>query len=85
MLTMGCSVERAAVTSQIIIIATIIIFLYSIINRNYTPTDIDIYTAKIDAEQKLGKGKLGYGAKTSLVTTKNTFDFFNDNANGVPS
>ncbi len=52
--------------------------LYSVINRNYTPTDIDIYTLKIDAEQKLGKGKLGYGAKTSFVTTKNTFDFFND-------
>ena len=58
--------------------------LYSIINRNSTPTDIDIYTAKIDAEQKLGKGKLGYGVKTSFVTTKNTFDFFNDNSNGVP-
>ena len=58
--------------------------LYSIINRNYTPTDIDIYTAKADAEQKLGKGKFGYGLKTSFVTTKNTFDFFNDNANGVP-
>ncbi len=58
--------------------------LYSIINRNYTPTDIDIYTAKLDAEQKLGKGKLGYGLKTSFVTTKNTFDFFNDNASGVP-
>ncbi|MBC7890480.1 MAG: TonB-dependent receptor [Ferruginibacter sp.] len=58
--------------------------LYSIINRNYTPTDIDIYTAKIDAEQKLGKGKLGYGVKTSFVTTKNTFDFFNDNTSGVP-
>ena len=58
--------------------------LYSIINRNSTPTDIDIYTAKVDAEQKLGKGKLGYGVKTSFVTTKNTFDFFNDDANGVP-
>jgi outer membrane receptor protein involved in Fe transport len=59
-------------------------FLYSIINRNYTPTDIDIYTAKLDAEQKLGKGKFGYGAKTSVVTTKNTFDFFTDDAGGVP-
>jgi len=58
--------------------------LYSIVNRNSTPTDIDIYTAKIDAEQKLGKGKLGYGLKTSFVTTKNTFDFFNDDPNGVP-
>src|SRR6185295_20142755 len=58
--------------------------LYSIINRNSTPTDIDIYTAKIDAEQKLGKGKFGYGVKTSYVTTKNTFDFFNDNSSGIP-
>ncbi len=58
-------------------------FLYSVINRNYTPTDIDIYTAKLDVEQKLGKGKLGYGAKVSFVTTKNTFDFFND-VNGTP-
>ena len=58
--------------------------LYSIINRNSTPTNIDIYTAKLDIEQKLGKGKLGYGAKTSFVTTKNTFDFFNDNASGIP-
>ncbi len=56
----------------------------SIVNRNYTPTDIDIYTAKVDAEQRLGKGKLGYGLKTSFVTTKNTFDFFNDNINGIP-
>ncbi|MDO9375459.1 MAG: outer membrane beta-barrel family protein [Ferruginibacter sp.] len=58
--------------------------LYSIINRNSTPTDIDIYTAKVDAEQKLGKGKLGYGLKTSFVTTQNTFDFFNDNESGLP-
>ncbi len=57
--------------------------LYDVVNRNYTPTDIDIYTAKLDIEQKLGKGKIGYGAKTSFVTTKNTFDFFNDIA-GTP-
>lgn len=58
--------------------------IYSIVNRNYTPTDIDIYTAKLDAEHKLGKGKIGYGIKTSFVTTKNTFDFFNDNPTGEP-
>lgn len=58
--------------------------LYSVVNRNNTPTDIDIFTAKFDGEQRLGKGKFGYGAKTSVVTTKNTFDFFNDDANGVP-
>lgn len=57
--------------------------LYEVINRNYTPTDIDIYTAKIDAEQPAWKGKLGFGAKFSYVKTTNTFDFFNDIA-GVP-
>ncbi|MEP7164349.1 MAG: TonB-dependent receptor [Ferruginibacter sp.] len=56
----------------------------SIVNRNHTPTDIDIYTAKLDAEQRLGKAKLGYGLKTSFVTTKNTFEFFNDDVNGIP-
>ena len=55
-----------------------------ITNRNYTPTNINIFTAKIDAEQKLGKGKLGYGLKTAFVTTKNTFDFFTDNPQGIP-
>ncbi len=58
--------------------------LYNVVNRNYTPTDIDIYTAKLDAEQRFAKGKLGYGAKTSFVTTRNTFDFFNDDATGNP-
>jgi iron complex outermembrane receptor protein len=57
--------------------------LSQVINRNFTPTDIDIYTAKIDVDQPKWKGKLGYGAKFSYVKTKNTFDFFND-INGVP-
>lgn len=57
--------------------------LYQVINRNYTPTDIDIYTAKVDVEQNKWKGKFGYGAKFSYVKTTNTFDFFNDIA-GVP-
>ena len=55
-----------------------------VVNRNFTPTDIDIYTAKLDVEQKLGKGKLGYGAKISYVKTKNTFDFFTDTAVDKP-
>ncbi len=58
--------------------------LYQVINRNNTPTDIDIFTAKADGEQRLGKGKLGYGLKTSLVTTRNTFDFFTNDASGNP-
>lgn len=51
-------------------------FQYSIINGNNTPTDINIYTAKLDLEHKLGKGKLGYGVKTALVKTDNALDFF---------
>jgi outer membrane receptor protein involved in Fe transport len=51
-------------------------FLKTIINGNHTPTDINIYTAKLDIEHKLWKGKLGYGLKTALVKTDNSFDFF---------
>ena len=36
-------------------------------------------------EQPLGKAKLGYGAKTSFVKTKNTFDFFTDTAFDKPA
>jgi hypothetical protein len=57
--------------------------VWQVVNRNYTPTDIDIYTAKVDVDMPKWKGKLGYGAKTSFVKTSNTFDFFND-VNGVP-
>jgi iron complex outermembrane receptor protein len=57
--------------------------LYQVINRNNTPTDIDIYTSKVDVEMPKWKGKLGYGAKFSYVKTSNTFEFFNDVA-GVP-
>jgi iron complex outermembrane recepter protein len=42
-----------------------------------TPSDVDIYTAKLDYEQNKWKGKLGFGAKVSKVVTDNTFDFFN--------
>ncbi len=57
--------------------------LYDVINRNNTPTDIDIYTAKVDVEQNKWKGKFGYGAKTAYVKTQNSFEFFTDQ-NGVP-
>lgn len=57
--------------------------IFQVINRNHTPTDIDIYTAKVDVEQPKWKGKLGFGAKTSFVKTINSFDFFNE-VNGVP-
>jgi iron complex outermembrane receptor protein len=57
--------------------------LYQVVNRNNTPTDIDIYTSKLDVELPKWKGKLGYGAKFSYVKTSNTFEFFND-VNGLP-
>ena len=40
------------------------------------PTEIDIYSFKIDHERNLGKGKLGAGVKTSFVDTDNDFQFF---------
>ena len=46
------------------------------IYANHTPTDIDIYTAKVDIEMNKWGGKLGYGAKVSYVKTNNTLDFF---------
>ena len=36
---------------------------------------IDIYSLKLDYENKVGKGKLGLGFKTALVSTENSFDF----------
>lgn len=41
-----------------------------------TPTDIDIYTFKIDHERPFLKGKLGAGIKISQVETFNVFDFY---------
>lgn len=58
--------------------------LYRIVNRNNTPTHIDINTFKADAEHRLKKGQLGYGIKYSGVKTDNTFDFFTDDAYGIP-
>ncbi len=37
------------------------------------PTDIDLYSVKADYEQNYKGGKLGYGAKSSYVTTANDF------------
>ncbi len=45
--------------------------------RSITPTIIDIYTLKMDYEQKLGKGKISGGIKSALVKTDNAFDFYN--------
>jgi len=50
--------------------------LDSAVFSNYAPTDIKIYTAKIDYEQPFLKGKLGYGAKITDVKTNNIYNFY---------
>ncbi|MCB0560361.1 MAG: TonB-dependent receptor [Lewinellaceae bacterium] len=53
------------------------------INTNETPTDIDIYTFKVDHERPLLGGQVGAGLKLARVTTDNTFRFF-DEYDGSP-
>ncbi len=51
--------------------------------RMVSPTDIDLASLKIDYEQKLAGGKLGFGGKTSFVKTSNDFqryDVFTTNS-----
>ena len=50
--------------------------LTEITNSFDTPTDIDIYTFKVDYENQLFGGKLGIGSKLSRVVSDNTFLFF---------
>ena len=47
------------------------------ISKNNTQTVVDIKTIKADYEQKLGKGKIGFGAKYSDVKTDNNLDYYN--------
>jgi len=47
--------------------------LYSNIFDIVAPTNIDIYTFKTDYEQPFKKGRLGFGVKTSYVTSGNDF------------
>ena len=51
----------------------------TVVSRNNTPVNIDIYTAKLDIEHKFLKGKLGYGVKYSFIKTDNHFDFYDVN------
>lgn len=47
----------------------------SIFSTN-APTSIDIATLKFDHERNIGKGKFGFGAKSSYVMTDNDFQFY---------
>lgn len=49
--------------------------LTEVINSFDTPTDIDIYTLKVDYEDKLMGGVVGFGGKFSRVVSDNTFLF----------
>ncbi|NOT51669.1 MAG: TonB-dependent receptor [Chitinophagaceae bacterium] len=53
------------------------VLLNSFFYRFISPTDIDIYTLKADYEQNFKKGRLGIGAKTSVINTENNFQRFN--------
>ena len=47
-----------------------------VISKTTTPTDINIYSFKLDFEQNLWKGKLSYGLKYSNVSTINALNYF---------
>jgi iron complex outermembrane receptor protein len=47
---------------------------YSTSNHMISPTDIRIYSLKVDYEQNFKKGKLGYGGKIGFVNTDNNFN-----------
>lgn len=51
--------------------------LYENVYRMISPTDIDIYSLKVDYEQDFQKGKLGYGGKLGYVNTDNNFNRYN--------
>lgn len=52
------------------------VLLTEIINFFNTPTDIDIYTLKLDYNTGFLGGKLGLGGKLSQVVTNNNFQFY---------
>lgn len=47
--------------------------LYTTAYKMISPTDIDIYSIKVDYEQNFQKGRLGYGGKIGYVNTDNDF------------
>jgi iron complex outermembrane receptor protein len=48
-------------------------FIYNMI----APTDIDIYSVKVDYEQNFKKGRLGFGGKIGYVNSDNDFQRYN--------
>lgn len=52
-------------------------FLYSDVYNMLAPNNIDIASFKLDYEQNFKKGRLGFGGKSSYVTSDNTFTQYN--------
>lgn len=48
--------------------------IYSSSNHTVSPTNIEIYSFKLDYEQNFKKGRLGYGGKIGFVNTDNNFN-----------
>ena len=53
--------------------------LNSVIYQMIAPTDIKINSLKVDWEQNLKKGKLGFGGKTAFINSENDFQRYNVN------
>lgn len=47
------------------------------INNMISPTDIKIYSGKVDYEQNVNKGRFGIGGKVSIIRTDNDFQMYN--------
>ncbi|MCE3281342.1 MAG: outer rane beta-barrel protein [Chitinophagaceae bacterium] len=47
------------------------------VNNMVSPTEIRIYSGKVDYEQHLNKGRFGIGGKTSIIRTDNDFQRYN--------
>jgi len=47
------------------------------VNNMISPTEINIYSGKLDYEQNFKKGRFGIGAKTAFVKTDNDFQRYN--------
>ena len=55
--------------------------------NNYTmitPSDINLYSFKVDYEENFRKGRLGFGSKIAFINNNNLFNFYNDDANYKP-
>ncbi len=45
-----------------------------------TPSDINLYSFKVDYEENFHKGRLGFGGKIAFINSDNLFNFYNQEA-----